>query len=91
MAMEKLEIMEFILAALRAGDFMVDFQQIPVLEEQTAAGALASLSLEQQSDSLIDLRMSSHAGTPVNPIGVKRGAVTLDFDMPLNRGVIMHR
>jgi hypothetical protein len=46
MAMEKLEVVEFILTALRARDDMVDFQQIPVFEKQMAAGTFSLLSLE---------------------------------------------
>jgi hypothetical protein len=46
MTMKELEVLEFILTALRAGDFMVDFQQIPVFEEQMAADAFSLLSFE---------------------------------------------
>jgi hypothetical protein len=89
MTMEKLEIVEFILSALSTRDEMVDFQQISVLKEQMADGTFSLLSFQQASNALIDLRMSSHAGTPVNPVGIKHRALTLNFDMPLNRGVTM--
>jgi hypothetical protein len=51
MALEKLEVVEFILTTFGAGDFMIDFQPIPVFEKQMAAGPFSLLSLEQQSDS----------------------------------------
>jgi hypothetical protein len=36
MTMEQLQILEIILAAFRAGNDMVDFQQVSILKKQTA-------------------------------------------------------
>jgi hypothetical protein len=46
MPMEKLEVVELILTALRAGDLMVDFQQISILKKQLTMGTFPFLSLE---------------------------------------------
>jgi len=72
MSMEKLEIIELILAAQRAGNDRVDFQQISILEKQTAMGTLPPLSFEQQRHPFVDLRMLTHPRTPINPIRIKR-------------------
>jgi hypothetical protein len=48
-AMKKLEVGEFIFPALGTGKNMVDFQQIPVLQEQLAVSTTALISPRREA------------------------------------------